>query len=83
MMLAVVLPVMAILNAPQLLGISLVLLIVRIGSKLLLLPQPLACALAILVVSIALVFDARIAVEGATAMGATNWISHDFLPRKP
>lgn len=82
MMLAVVLPVMEILTAPQLLGISLVLLIVRIGGKLLLLPQPLACALAIPVVAIALIFDARIAVEGANTMGATNWISHDVLPRK-
>jgi hypothetical protein len=83
MMPAVVLPVMAILNAPQLLAISLVLLIVRIGSKLLLLPQHLACALAILVVAKVLVFDARIVVEGRTAMGTTSWISHDFLPRKP
>ncbi len=80
---AVVLPVMAILNAPQLLGISLVLLIVRIDSKLLFLPKPFSRALADLVAAIALVFDTPIAVEGMTTLGATNWLSHDFLPRKP
>jgi hypothetical protein len=80
MTLAIVHPVMAVPAAPDLLRISLILLIVGIGGKLLLLPQPFACALTSFVAAVSLVFDARIAVEGGATMRTTKWLSHGFLP---
>jgi CRISPR/Cas system CSM-associated protein Csm4 (group 5 of RAMP superfamily) len=80
---AVIPPVVAVLSAPPLLAISLVLFVVGIGGKFLLLPKPLSGALTRLVTAIALIFDTPIGGERTATMGATNWLSHDFLPRKP
>jgi hypothetical protein len=78
---AIVPPVIGMVAAPLLIGITLIQFVVGITSKFFLLPQPPPGTLAVPFAAVALILDTWIRKEEARAMDTPNLNSHGF-PRK-